>query len=442
MTLRFTFDARQRWLVALGFLGLGVALDAAAQTEPSAGSNPIAGAILDACYAYSEGMDSSPPSGCDAFYSLSYPQVPGDNGALDEAARQIAPNQVPTMTTSTFLQQGQMTAVHSRLVAVHRGGGRGVSLLNMPLYDDVAAARREAGATGSAGDDKAFAETPWGLFISSSYQSGDVDQLGAQDGFDFSTRSFTAGIDYRIGNSLVVGASLARGSTENKVKDHRGKVDVDNWSAWFYGSYFPGEHLYIDWTLGYGRSDFDGKRRIDFDYDFGSYSDGLTYSTDGRQYNASISGGYDGNAGAWQYGGYLTVDSMKSTIDGYREHSDGAFALAIDDQNARSLLSSLGGRLSHPFSLPAGVLVPGIDVSFVHQWRDEARRINATFINLAGSEGFSITSRELDKTYFNIALNLTGVFKGGQSAYLRYQTVAARSDVSEHIIEAGYRLEF
>jgi len=432
------------WAAAI-FFGFGVALNAGAQTEQpfSYSSDPVANQFMQSCFSSSQ-ESSAPAPGCEAFYGVLYSDSPGGGSnaeALGEVVQQIEPNQVPMLTNSTFLQQGQMTAVHSRLVAVHKGGGRGISVLNMPLYKDVADSRPIAG-TGSAGDDKAFADTPWGFFISGSYQNGDVDSSGNQDGFDYSTRSITAGIDYRIGNSLVLGGSLARGSTENKVKNHRGSADVDNWAAWFYGSYFPGEHVYVDWSLGYGHNDYDGKRRIDFESFGESFSSGLTYDTDGRQYNASVTGGYDGNIGAWQYAGYLSLDWLKSTIDGYREHGGDGFALAIDKQNAVSLLSSLGGRINHPFSLSTGVLVPGIDAAFVHQWRDEARRVNATFVDLPGAGGFSITSRELDKTYFNIALSLTGVFKGGQSAYLRYQTVAARSDVSEHIIEAGYRLEF
>lgn len=449
MTLRFNHKTL-RWFVAICF-SIGAAIDAGAQTQPPTdvpppsydepgGSNPLFNRFVEACYAASD--SGSLPAACDAVYGLLYPQIPDDGSALSQALQQIEPNQIPTLTNSTFLQQGQMVAVHSRLTTVHRGGGRGISVLNMPLYDKTTGTGRPAQATGSAGDDKAFADTPWGFFITGNYQEGDVNRIGAQDGFDYSSRSVTAGVDYRIGNSLVVGGSLASGSTENKNKNHRGKSDVDNWSAWFYGSYFPGEHFYADWSLGYGRNKYDGKRRIDFESLEDLFSTSLDYDTDGRQYNASLSGGYDGNAGAWQYSAYLNLDWMKSTIDGYRERGGDGFALALDRQNAISLLSSLGGRLGYPISFKGGVVIPGVDVAFVHQWRDEARRINARFVDLPDIDGFSITSHELDKSYYNVALSLTGVFTGGQSAYLRFQTVAARSDVSERIIEAGYRLEF
>lgn len=453
MILRLKHEAL-RW-IAVGFLGVGAAFNAGAQTPPtefppnetppfepeSPGfSNPVVDHFMQACYS-SPNSDAPVPAGCDALYGLIFPETPDNGQGLNEALRQIEPNQIPTLANSTFLQQGQMSSVRSRLTTVHRGGGRGVSVLNMPLYDSVADGHRRA-ATGSAGDDKAFADTPWGFFISGNYQNGDVNGMGDQDGFDYSSRSVTAGVDYRVGNSLVLGGSMARGSTENDVKNHRGKVDMDNWSAWFYGSYFPNEHLYFDWSLGYGQNDYDGKRHIDFESNGEAFSSTLNYDTDGRQYNASASAGYDANFGAWQYGAYLSLDWMKATIDGYREHGGGGFALGLDDQKAISLLSSLGGRLGYPISFSRGVVIPGLDVAFVHQWRDEARHINASFVELPEAGSFNITSRELDKSYFNIAMSLTGVFTGGQSAYLRFQTVAARSDVTERIIEAGYRLEF
>jgi outer membrane autotransporter protein len=358
------------------------------------------------------------------------------------AIRQIQPNQVPAQAMGAFLQQNQqLSNLRGRLDAL-RNGARGLSFagLGAQLYDQSVAFGQwlngEQG--GSAGDDSAFADTPWGLFVTGRINFGDVEERGSQEDFDFETLGLTAGIDYRLDRRLVLGAALGFGTSENDFGSDRGSLDVDSWSLSFYGNYYPLDSLYLDWVVGYGRNDYSGDRRLQF----GPVDTIADYDADGDQYSASATVGYQTSWQAWQYGGYLRFDYIHTSIDDYAESGGAGLALAIAEQNSRSLESALGARLGRAFSLRSGVLIPGIELEWVHQWQGDPRRIMATFAEAPDSGSFSIQTESQDENYLQAGLSLTGVFTGGKSGFLRYQTGLGRDQIDDQTIEVGFRIEF
>lgn len=424
---------RRCWLLAAWLCALLLPQWAAAQT-----TSPTSSSLFDTLVAACSGElggTAYTGQGCSQFLGLVF-NSNADQATIDDAVDQIAPYQAPAQANSSFLQQDQVTALQERLRQIRKKEGRGVSVMNRPLYDDTAA--RGATGSGSAGDDSPFAATPWGFFLSGRYQNGDVDQHAGESGFDYDTTRVTAGADYRFNDALVMGGSLGYGRTSNDMNKDRGNVDLDNWTAWFYGNYAFTDQVYMDWSLGYGHNRYDGKRHIEI----GTLRTTTDFSTDGHQYNASVSGGYDGNYEAWQYGGYARLDYIHTSIDAYRESGGDGLALALEEQQARSLQSTVGARVARAFSTGSGVWLPGLDIGFVKEWKQDERQITASLIEAPEVGNLVVTTHKLDDTYFNIGVNLTAVFVAGQSAYLRYQTMVGRSDVNDRIIEAGYRVEF
>lgn len=283
-----------------------------------------------------------------------------------------------------------------------------------------------------------FANTPWGFFVTGRFNTGDVSSRSSEPGFDFDTLGITAGIDHRLNDKLVVGGAVGFGSTKNDFGDRQGKLDVDSWTLSMYGNYYPMENVYIDWALGYGINDYDGKRRMSF----AGFDSEARYNTDGHQYSASLSGGYEWSWQAWQLGPYLRMDYLHSVVDSYRESGGMGLALRIDEQHDRSFETALGLRVSRAISWTGGVLLPSVDVEWVRDWQDGDRHINATLVEAPGSGNFGITTRSLGSRYANIGASLTAVFTGGRFAYLRYETVADRRDIDEYTLQAGFRMEF
>lgn len=404
-------------------------------------------ALANAC-----GNTTSPElaATCDVYESLSLTDQ-------QRAIEQILPTQVPAQMEGVFIQQNQIFQnLRNRLRAL-RSGAQGLSLNgfsvklrdgSIPLgsalqsgtarhidSDDEPGSDNE---TGSAGDTTAFADTPWGIFVSGRINDGKIDQRDDQRGFDFRTDTVTAGIDYRLRDSLVLGAAIGYSSSSNDFVHNTGDLDLKSWNLSLYGNFYPVEHWYVDWVVGYSRNDYDGKRRIQF----GSIDSSAKFDSDGHQYSAGASTGYEWNYQAWQYSGYVRADYVKSEIDGYAESGGAGLALRVADQSARSLEGGIGARLSYAWSFSKGVLVPGIDAELVHQFKDDQRAVKVAFVDAPDAGEFGLETSELDSTYFNIGLSLTGAFTGGKSAYVRYETAVGRNDVRDNTIEAGVRLEF
>lgn len=361
---------------------------------------------------------------------------------------QIQPNQVPAQATASMLQQNEQLAnLRGRLQAL-RSGARGVNFsgLNLQLFDKSVAlgslVERElvdsADRSGSAGEASPFADSPWGLFVTGRINLGDVEGSKGREDFDFKTLGLTGGVDYRLDDKLVLGGALGFGTSANDFGSTRGKVDVDSWSLSFYGNYYPTEQLYFDWVLGYGRNDYDGHRRLQF----ADIDTRAKYATDGSQYSGSATVGYEWTKQAWQFGTYVRLDYIHTQIDAYRESGGAGLALAINEQQARSLESALGGRLARAFSLSNGVLIPGLELEWIHQWNDDSRSISASFVDAPDSGRFNISADGMDEDYLKAGVSLTGVFTGGKAGFLRYQTSLGRDRIDEHTIEAGFRMEF
>lgn len=391
----------------------------------------VAGALDNACASASGALAVS----CGVIGDL-----PADQQRA--AIQQILPNQAPAQALGAFLQQNQqLTNLHGRLQQL-RGGAQGFSFsgLSAQYFDQSLAVggllERELG--GSAGDESPFADTPWGVFVTGRINLGDVDSRGTQGDFDFETLGLTAGIDYRLDQNLVLGGAVGFGTSDNDYDNSRGNLDIDSWTLSFYGNYYPLDNLYVDWVLGYGRNDYSGDRRLRF----GPIDAIADYDADGNQYSGSATVGYQWNQLAWQYGAYLRLDYIHTRIDAYRESGGAGLALAMDEQNARSLESALGGRLARAISFSRGVVIPGVELEWVHQWKGDPRRINAALVEAPDSGIFNVLAEALDENYLKAGLSVTGVFTGGKSGFLRYQTSLGRDDISEQTIEAGFRMEF
>jgi uncharacterized protein with beta-barrel porin domain len=396
----------------------------------------VEGLLYDTFLDFCINASTSAPASCGALFEVVFPpsQTPPDPQAVLDVVQQILPNQLAVHSYSALLQRDQLTGLRNRLQEVRRGGGRGVSLLNRPLY------RHQDGSagSGSAGDDTPFADTPWGFFLSGRVQTGEMEDRGAQEGFDFDSQRLTGGVDYRVNSALVLGGSLAYGMMETDVDRRRGNVDLDSVSAWFYGNYAPWENFYANWSLGYGINDYDGERNLQI----GSSVFSTKYDTDGEQYSASVSGGYDLSRGAWQYGGYLSLDYAHLIIDSYNESGGEGLGLSVNERQTRSLETTLGGRVSRAFSSGRGVFIPAVDIGLVKQWKDDQQAITASLADIPELGAFGVGTEVPDTTFIRAAVHVTGVFTGGQSGYVRYQTVAGHDELDEHVVEVGYRLEF
>jgi outer membrane autotransporter protein len=380
-------------------------------------------------------------------------------GTVDEALGELAAEEVEAQNTAVVTaQSAQFGNLKARIAALRSGqnnsfGGLALNTAGGPLPLSFLPAsllmQDDAGGTSEAGAE--FSRL--GFFASGTIGSGDRDPTDTSAGFDFSNYGLTAGIDYRVSDSLILGAALGFGNNDTDLDDDGGALDTRSLSVSGYATYYRGDSFYVDGVLTFGRNDFDVARRIDFAVP--ALGGGVTVvdqlataDTSGNQTSLAVSFGKDFVRGAWLIGPYLRGTYTKIDFDGYVEEvsdpsAPGAgLALEVQDRELVSNELVLGGKLTYTKSTSWGILMPHVNLEFLHELEDDADALVTRFVSDPTGTPIVIESRDADRSYFNLGLGLSAVFANGKSAFVYYEHRAAQEGMTMDNLAIGVRIEF
>ena len=365
-----------------------------------------------------------------------------------------------TSEAAFAVTQTQFDNLKARIAALRsgtQGGGFGGLALNgadgvLPLAFLPSSIVAEG--DGEGGTSEVGAEfSRWGFFATGTIGRGDRDGNDNQPGFDFDTQGLTAGVDYRYSGSLILGAALGYNSQDTEVDGDQGGLDTSGFSLSGYLTWFKGDSWYADGVFTWTRNDYDFDRRVR--YDIPSLTGATTRvdqvatgSTDGDQLGMTFSFGRDFSRDAWSFGPYARAEYTSVEFDGYTERMSnpdapgGGLAMAVDSRDLSSILGVLGGRASYVFSTSWGVLMPNLQVEWLHEFEDDPDALITRFVNDPTGTAILIPSDSVDQNYFNVGLGLSGVFASGRSAYLYYEHRAGQSDFNLDSLAIGVRIEF
>ncbi len=293
----------------------------------------------------------------------------------------------------------------------------------------------------------------WGFFATGTIGNGSRDPGEVDPGGDFDNYGLTAGVDYRVSDSLVVGAALGFNSNDSQLNQNLGDLESRGYSLSAYGSLFRGNNYYADAVLTMGRTSTDITRRIN--YTLPSLSGGTTTidqvatgSPDSDQQSFALSVGKDFNRGAWSFGPYLRGTYTRLDFDGYVERMSNpsgpgaGLALEVDGRKLSSMQGVLGGKLSYVVSTSWGVLMPNVQIEYVKEFEDDSDGLVTRFAFDPTNSSIIIDGDEIDSDFLNIGLGLSAVFANGRSGYLYYEHVAGKDRISQGSLALGVRIEF
>ena len=361
-------------------------------------------------------------------------------------------------TTTLVFSRTQYQGVMDRLIAL-RSGDRGISVagLTLSIGDRIVSAEQVAQSLkqllgGAAGADSAdepggLLSDRLGIWIRGNYGLGKKGNSPADSGFRADQWGFTGGVDYRFGDSAVLGVSLGYGQSDVDFKPiGQGNLDAASWSGALYGSAYWG-NFYLDGVFNYAGTGYDSKRRI-------LYTEGTTEvdrtakgSTNGNAWSGGLSVGYDFYLGGFTVSpslGYFYVDT---NIDRFTENGAGGLNLAYNKQNYESATGNLGLRISYAWKTSWGVLVPHFRAAYVREFEDSTEVFGVRFANdpFASSDNptppIIVRSDQPDTSYFRLAAGASAQLPYGISGYFEYQRLESLAFTSFQDFTVGLRFQ-
>jgi len=296
------------------------------------------------------------------------------------------------------------------------------------------------GLGGGAGDLVESGRTA--VFVSGSTILGRRSGTSGEPTSDENSLGLTAGVDYRLTPTAVVGLAIGMSGTDVEFRDDSGEVDVDGYSLSLYGMHYA-SNLHVDGMLYLGRNKHDTARGILQDTNGQS---AISRPTE-QAFGLGLGTGYDLVWGPRTTSLLASVDYRRGRIDAFEEvlanpggpGSDSL--LAVERQTVDSLTTELAVQMTYAYPWRGGVLLPTARVGVEHELRDDSRDVWVRFVN--GAEGpFAVNTGNPDRTYVNLGLGLSAQFTHGRSAFLFVETVEGKSGVREQRIDAGFRMEF
>lgn len=355
----------------------------------------------------------------------------------------------------------QITNVFSRINTIRSGrserldlSGLNINLMGEDIPGTVVNAAQDAlyeFSGGSASADDLTSER-LGIFTTGSISVGTIDGgiddgTGEQQSADVETSGITIGADYRISDSLAIGAGVNLARNETQFTTSVGGSKVESLGFTLFGTWYKSNFGYADVVLDVGQSSFDIQRQINLIADDDNEPVLAMGETDALVTSITVSAGRNFNMSGWEFGPYGRLSLTRASIDAYSERasrrSEGfGSVLNVSAHNATSTTISVGGQVSKAISTSKAVFVPQARFEYEAETEGSKEGISASFQADPSNSLFTITGNERDTGYFNLGIGASAQFTNGRSAQLFYETRAQQDNVTQHWLKFGFRLSF
>ena len=260
--------------------------------------------------------------------------------------------------------------------------------------------------------------TVWGTL---SHNLQDYEDSTNNIDYDGSATSFTAGIDWSVTSSLILGMMID-GSTGDY--DYTGgSSDTESMSIAAYGTWGEATGLYSDFAVGYGNQSMDDSRNFG-----GIFGGGTNSSTDANSLQALVTLGYTFQKGAIKHGPFVGIEYQDMDVDGFSVNNS-AIPLTVGDYDVESIRALIGYRAEATY----GKFNPYASIAYAHEFNDDDVIANAA---LAGSP-FAVTTDGPGSAIL-IGLGTGYTINQSLSANIGYQGEIATD--SEGIVSHGFNL--
>jgi fibronectin-binding autotransporter adhesin len=331
--------------------------------------------------------------------------------------------------TASGLQQ-----IHSRLLAWNPAPSTGLLSDSSESAIGGVDMKDSKNASGQAAADA----NRWNIFV-----SGDAvlaqdfsDPSSSEAHEDTTTGAMQLGVDYAITPHFLVGALFGYGHTDADTDNIGSTASVDTYSPGVYASF--SDHGWYANALGsYGFSDYTQHRNIDLPGIGGT----ARSNPDGDQIVGNLDGGYDFHSGAWTFGPTAGIQYVHLEVNGYDESGLTAGNLSVNDNQADSLRSRLGGRINYVLQHDGIVFTPHFAASWQHEFLDQSRGVTSQFDGL-GAGSFVVTTQNPSRDSALLDTGLDAELNKTVTVFTDYTVQAGQANYFGQSIQAGVKIGF
>jgi outer membrane autotransporter protein len=276
----------------------------------------------------------------------------------------------------------------------------------------------------------------WSTFISGNVALGNASGTDGLPNANYTTGNVTAGADYRLGEHWAVGALFGFSHTSADTDSFGSKLRVDSYSPGVYATYAD-RGWYANGLFTYNSNAYGESRALPF---LGTTATG---SPHGSQYSGNLDGGYEFKRGNWTFGPTLGLRYVNLDINGFTESGAGAADLAVNEQNARSLRSQIGGEFRYKWSWYGGKVIatPHLSAAWQHEYLDNSSGITSQFDGQGlGSFVVNTTTPDRDSAFLDLGMDTQ--WNDALDVFVDYQAQVGESDFVGQSIDAGLKISF
>lgn len=387
-------------------------------------------------------------SACEAVVAAS--RTPSQYGQAQNAVNQVTPNQfVAFNTQSTRLTGAQMGQLQASIGARLDSLFAGLANRAAPAYASL-----QSATGGSAGADNQLVG-PFGVWFSNTYNMGAVNNSFNQLGYDFGNWGLTVGADYRATQQLAIGTAFTYQMYNADFANSQGHSETNMYTGTIYAAYTPTDNLHFDASASYGGNDYETTRNINYVIGATQASSSNPLATPpnsihtqaksnpgGYHYSFNFRTGYNINVDALTIEPYARFNYYTLTVDPYTETGGDGWGLRVSQQNADSLITTLGSQFSYALSYSWGVLLPQFHAEWHHQYKNNAQATSASFLGDPLQQQFGIVTTGPTRNFATVGGRLAVSVGHGVSAVLGYDALLGYQDINSQRVTLSARMDF
>ena len=369
------------------------------------------------------------------FELLDFKLVGNPNELCDLLTDRIPPEELTAAFTLGFSLANIETINLERRMGDIRAGSSGFSATGFTINSGVPDFNMGlAGPTGPEGKSGPSVMQPipqnrWGFFVTGIGEFTKVDDTSVAHGYYLPTGGVIFGADYRVSPNFAIGLTGGYAHTNGDLL--YSSLDVDGGTIGAYATAF-GSGFYINAAATGVFNDYESHR----DALLGDAQG----DTNGRDFNALVTAGYEWKKGALTIGPTASFQYTYVEFDGFTEHGS-LLPLTFNDQNAESTRTALGAKISYDWHVGHILVRPELRAAWQHEFGDTENSIVASFANGAGNS-FTVDGPAIGRDSLLIGAGAAVLFNDRVSVYAYYDGELARSNYSSNNVSAGVRVSF